>query len=144
MWSQNSRGAHIDWSIAPSALDRLCRWAIDAAREYRYLPVEANPLSRPGKKHMRTNPFVFWLALPVATLLCGVSGASAENIDARQACTPDAMRLCSEFIPDVPKVTACMKAKRRQLSPECRTAMAGGHEAHHGRHRSHHTRHKSS
>lgn len=93
---------------------------------------------------MRTNPFVFWLALPVATLLCGVSGASAENIDARQACTPDAMRLCSEFIPDVPKVTACMKAKRRQLSPECRTAMAGGHEAHHGRHRSHHTRHKSS
>ena len=36
------------------------------------------------------------------------------------------MRLCSEFIPDRAKVTACMKAKHAQISKECRVAMAGG------------------
>jgi len=69
-----------------------------------------------------------------ALVLTGLPGASAQTVDARQACTPDAMRLCSEFIPDVPKVTACMQAKRKQLSPECRSAMNGGHKTHHRRH----------
>jgi hypothetical protein len=40
----------------------------------------------------------------------------------QQACTPDAMRLCGEFIPDVAKITACMGKKRAQLSPACRAA----------------------
>jgi hypothetical protein len=77
---------------------------------------------------MRTILHVCRLALPVgALLLCGVGGASAEvPADVQQACTPDAMRLCSDTIPDVAKTTACMKAKRAQLSQECRVAMAGG------------------
>ena len=37
-----------------------------------------------------------------------------------QACTSDAFRLCSSEIPDVDRVTACMAAKRSQLSPPCR------------------------
>jgi hypothetical protein len=89
---------------------------------------------------MRITHFVCWLSLPVGALLCGLSGAAAEPVDVRQACTPDAMRLCSDVIPDIPKVTACMHAKRRQLSQECRTAMAagqGGHRHSHG----HHTKH---
>ena len=58
----------------------------------------------------------------------GITGAAAEVSDeARQACTGDAMRLCSEFIPDVAKVTACMMRKRAQVSPECRLAMAHEH-----------------
>ena len=91
---------------------------------------------------------VCWLALPVgALLLCGVNGAGAQGagaVDAQQACTPDAMRLCSDVIPDVPKVTACMHAKRAQLSKECRVAMAGGsgggghHERYRHRGRAHH------
>ena len=57
----------------------------------------------------------------------GVAGAIAQGTDAeRQACTPDAMRLCGDAIPDVGRVTACMKAKSSQLSPECRAAMRGG------------------
>jgi hypothetical protein len=40
----------------------------------------------------------------------------------QQACTPDAERLCSEFIPDAGKVAACMSRKRSQLSPVCRAA----------------------
>ena len=93
---------------------------------------------------MRTILLVCRLALPVgALLLCGVGGAGAEVPAAvQQACTPDAMRLCADVIPDVVKVTACMKAKHAQVSTECRVAMAGGNGGgrrvyHHYRHRAH-------
>jgi hypothetical protein len=50
------------------------------------------------------------------------------------------MQLCADVIPDVAKVTACMVAKRAQLSEACRAAMAGGkHEARRRRYR--HCRH---
>jgi hypothetical protein len=63
------------------------------------------------------------------TLIFGAGGAFAQGSDAaRQACTPDAMRLCGDAIPDVGKVTACMKAKYSQLSEPCRVAMRGGGE----------------
>jgi hypothetical protein len=80
---------------------------------------------------MRTMRFLCWLALPAAFLLGGLSMAAARpsaegSAEARQACTPDAMRLCSEFIPNVAQVKACMLRKRAQLSPACRVAMRGG------------------
>jgi len=76
---------------------------------------------------MKLKKLVRRLALPVGTfLLFGLGGAVAQVVDVRQACTPDAMRLCSEFIPDEAKITRCMMAKRAQLSIECRSAMAGG------------------
>jgi hypothetical protein len=81
----------------------------------------------------------------VLTVLAGLSiyhagSAVAQGSDAeRQACTPDAMRLCGDAIPDVARVTACMKAKSSQLSPECRAAMAGGKGG--GKARTHHYRH---
>ena len=98
---------------------------------------------------MRTMRIVCWLALPVGALLCSLIGAGAQGTpDARQACTPDAMRLCSEFIPDANRVKSCMLSKRSQLSQECRAAMGGGggsrHVAHHYRGRTHcgkHSRH---
>ncbi len=84
-------------------------------------------------------------ALPAGFLLIaiaamGIDGAAAQQgtPEARQACTPDAMRLCSDFIPDVPKVTKCMMAKRAQLSRECRMAMAAGHRG--GKHYRHYAR----
>jgi hypothetical protein len=96
---------------------------------------------------MRTILHVCRLALPVgALLLCGMGGAGAEvPAEVQQACTPDAMRLCSDVIPDVAKVTACMKAKHAQVSKECRVAMAGGNSGggggrrvyHHYRHHAH-------
>jgi hypothetical protein len=79
----------------------------------------------------------------LALLFCCLDGASAQGSDAaRQACTPDAMRLCSDVIPDVARVTACMKAKYRQLSEPCRVAMRGGPSGK-GRHYGHyhHYRH---
>jgi hypothetical protein len=80
----------------------------------------------------------------LALLFCRFDGASAEVSEAtRQACTPDAMRLCSDVIPDVARVTACMKAKSSQLSQACRLAMRGGPSgtAHRRGHYHHHYRH---
>jgi hypothetical protein len=77
---------------------------------------------------MRTILQVCRLALPVGALLFCSAGAVIAQAppEVQQACTPDAMRLCSDTIPDVAKTTACMKAKRAQVSQECRVAMAGG------------------
>jgi len=85
--------------------------------------------------------FACLLAVSAGALFCLVNGASAQGSpEAQQACTPDAMQLCADVIPDVAKVTACMMAKRSQLSAACRAAMAGGkHEARHRRYR--HCRH---
>jgi hypothetical protein len=83
-------------------------------------------------------------AVILLALLCGrADHASAQGSEAaRQACTPDAMRLCSDVIPDVAKVTACMKAKSSQLSDACRVAMRGGpHGRHHGHYHGHYHHH---
>ena len=83
---------------------------------------------------MRIMRFVSRSLLPAGLLLLGLRAAAAQASDeARQACTPDAMRLCSDFIPDVPKITKCMMHKYRLLSQECRVAMANEHRAHHHR-----------
>lgn len=42
----------------------------------------------------------------------------------RQACTPDAFRLCGSEIPDISRVTACMIAKKASLSAPCRAVFA--------------------
>jgi len=84
---------------------------------------------------MTMNRFVCSLAVVAGALAYGMGAAGAQGDDTqRQACTPDAMRLCSEFIPDVERITACMKAKRVELSDPCRLAMYGGHERHAARH----------
>jgi hypothetical protein len=94
---------------------------------------------------MRTTLVVCRRVLPVCALLfCGLHQAGAQGttpVDVQQACTPDAMRLCSDTIPDVAKTTACMKAKHAQVSKECRVAMAGGGGAGGGGRRVHHYYH---
>jgi hypothetical protein len=92
---------------------------------------------------MRTLLLVLWLALPAGALCCGIGGAAAEgpDMDAQQACTDDAMRLCSDFIPDAEKVKVCMIAKRHQVSAGCRAVMQRRHEALARRGRAHCRRH---
>jgi hypothetical protein len=48
------------------------------------------------------------------------AASRAYTPEQEQACTSDAFRLCSSEIPSVERVTACMVAKRSQLSPPCR------------------------
>ncbi|HEY2226906.1 MAG TPA: hypothetical protein VGI22_04045 [Xanthobacteraceae bacterium] len=85
----------------------------------------------------------FWL--PTSAVIVGLAwaaafspapaAAQATSAQQQQACTPDAMRLCGEFIPDVAKITACMARKRSSLSPACRATMVSPS---HGRRPSHH------
>lgn len=76
------------------------------------------------------------LNLPTRPLLCaaaavlmalvvagGTKPAVAQSADAADLCTPDVMRLCSEFVPDADRIVVCLKAKRRQLSPRCLGAL---------------------
>ena len=85
------------------------------------------------------------LSIQSRSLLCAVAGvltilivaagtkpAAAQASDAADRCTPDVMRLCNEFIPDADRIVGCLKAKRRQLTPSCLSALTskgGGSKA---------------
>jgi hypothetical protein len=60
--------------------------------------------------------------LLATALAVSISPAAGQTYtpEQEQACTGDAFRLCSSEIPDVGRVTACMVAKKSQLSPPCR------------------------
>jgi hypothetical protein len=62
----------------------------------------------------------------VAAALCLASaGAEAGDRSAdERACTGDVYRLCREFIPRQTAIVACLKKKKRQLSPACRRVMS--------------------
>jgi hypothetical protein len=71
--------------------------------------------------------FHFGLALATALFASVLStSALAYTPEQEQACTPDAMRLCGAYIPDVDRITACMIARKSQLSPECGRFFRGG------------------
>jgi hypothetical protein len=65
-----------------------------------------------------------------AGLVFGAGSALAQTYDpdrvasqgdqkAREACTPDVMRLCNDYVPDIPQIVACLKRQRANLSPAC-------------------------
>ncbi len=77
------------------------------------------------------------LGLLTFVIVAGTEPAAAQTPDAAERCTPDVMRLCSEFIPDAGRIVVCLKAKRRQLTPACLGALStGGKKVHRVRHAS--------
>jgi hypothetical protein len=66
-------------------------------------------------------PWRILLALLSATVLPAPS-FSQGTMEQRIACTPDALRLCSAFIPNADEITACLREKNAELSDACRTA----------------------
>lgn len=56
-------------------------------------------------------------------LTAGTTPVAAQASDAAERCTPDVMRLCSEFVPDADRIVVCLKQKRRQLTPSCLNAL---------------------
>jgi hypothetical protein len=65
--------------------------------------------------------FQLGAALAVALALSAMPTTGfAYTEEEQQACQPDAFRLCSSEIPDVDRVTACMVARKSELSPDCR------------------------
>lgn len=67
------------------------------------------------------------LAVALSSSLLSTS-AHAYTQEEQQACQPDAFRLCGSEIPDVDRVTACMIARKAQLSPQCRRFFRAGPE----------------
>ena len=53
----------------------------------------------------------------------GSAASAQENqgtAEQRAACTPDAFRLCSAYIPDASEVEACLRQRRSNLSQACK------------------------
>src|SRR5438445_6085844 len=56
----------------------------------------------------------------LALLLYTETSAIAQGTDQqREACTPDAFRLCGAYIPDVDRITACLRGNGSRLSRPC-------------------------
>ena len=65
-------------------------------------------------------------AVALAISLVAFSGSSfaAGTAEQRAACTPDALRLCSSEIPNIPRIVACLRANKPNLSKPCQTALS--------------------
>ena len=63
-------------------------------------------------------------ALVALVAVVGTTAARAEkpkyNIDDVTACSPDAMRLCKDKLPDLDAIQNCMKENYDRLRPACR------------------------
>jgi hypothetical protein len=60
------------------------------------------------------------MAMVCLATLSQASHAFTQD-DQRRLCMGDAMRLCSSEIPDVERITACMRRQRANLSEGCRS-----------------------
>jgi hypothetical protein len=50
------------------------------------------------------------------------------TIEQQMACTPDVWRLCSDQIPDVSRITACLRENTPQLSSGCRAVFQSNNQ----------------
>ena len=89
-----------------------------------------------------------WLTAGAAILGLGLAvgftpepAAAQGTPQQQQACTPDVMRLCNQFIPDVAKISVCMAHNRANISQACRDAFPVAHTR---KRATHHTTHHSS
>ncbi|MCC6775109.1 MAG: hypothetical protein IT537_00475 [Hyphomicrobiales bacterium] len=72
------------------------------------------------------------LTLPCLAACLAVASASSAVAQGQQqwtqeqraACEDDAMRLCGNYVPDVQRITACMRQMQRYLSPRCRAVFS--------------------
>ncbi len=66
----------------------------------------------------------FLAATAALAAVAMVSTASAQRYtqEEAQACTPDAVKFCSDTIPDVGRTAACIRANFSSLTPACKEA----------------------
>lgn len=58
--------------------------------------------------------------VPVIVILTTSAGLAQGTSVQRAACTPDVMNLCFSDIPNVGRITACLRREKPRLSPACR------------------------
>ena len=58
-------------------------------------------------------------ALAIFLAAGGPAFAQSHSAEDEAACTPDVMRLCSEYIPNRETIIACLVQKKKEMSPPC-------------------------
>lgn len=80
---------------------------------------------------MRTGRIVLSVALSIGGIVA--QGAQAQEyrgtMEQQMACTPDVWRLCSDQIPDVNRIVACLRQNTPQLSNGCRAVFESNNQA---------------
>jgi hypothetical protein len=77
-----------------------------------------------NNRMLRPMPLVRWC---VSLVLLSATASPALSLqgtrEQRLACTPDALRLCSAFIPNADEITTCLRERSTELSDACRKAI---------------------
>jgi hypothetical protein len=81
-----------------------------------------------GNQSMNQRGLGLGAVLSLVVLIMGQNGALAQGTpqgtpEQQQACQPDVMRLCGNFIPDVDRIVACLKYNEPNLNPACHDVM---------------------
>jgi len=73
---------------------------------------------------MRVQRIVLSLAISISGGIAAQTSAFSEEYrgswEQQMACTPDVMRLCSDQIPDVNRIVACLRQNTALLGNSCR------------------------
>ncbi|EHR05935.1 hypothetical protein [Bradyrhizobium sp. WSM471] len=80
---------------------------------------------------MRTERIALGVALAIGGIVAqGVASAEEYRgtMEQQMACTPDVWRLCSDQIPDVSRITACLRQNTPQLSSGCRAVFQSNNQ----------------
>src|ERR1700730_1997118 len=70
---------------------------------------------------MRAQRVVLSLVVMIAAAGSAFSEEYRGTVEQQMACTPDVWRLCFDQIPDVNRITACLRQNTPQLSDPCRS-----------------------
>ena len=80
---------------------------------------------------MRTERSALGVALAVGGIVAQGAACAQEyrgTMEQQMACTPDVWRLCSDQIPDVSRITACLQQNTPQLSSGCRAVFQSNNQ----------------
>ena len=80
---------------------------------------------------MRTERVVRGVALAIGGIVAQRAASAEEyrgTMEQQMACTPDVWRLCSDQIPDVSRITACLRQNTPQLSSGCRAVFQSNNQ----------------
>jgi hypothetical protein len=63
------------------------------------------------------------LAVMLSVSAAATSQSFAFSAEAQSMCSSDAFRLCAAEMPSIPRITACIRRNKSNLSPGCRTVL---------------------
>jgi hypothetical protein len=82
-------------------------------------------------RDMRTERIALGVVLAIGGIVAPGAAFAEEyrgTLEQQMACTPDVWRLCSDQIPDVGRITACLQQNTPQLSSGCRAVFQANNQ----------------